>query len=352
MSNTISVASLDWSLAHHAQFGDTDLFPRLFEFDVIADHWKKVRTHLRKLDLQSHAWSPPRRVLVPKDPLIFRSGSQFDPIDSLLFAALIRECGELIERRRISVAHSKVFSSRFNPDESGQLYSTGDHWGEFWKKSLHESSRPTCTHVVICDIADFYQQIGHAGIQTQLELANVPVWCSAAIAALLRVSAGDVGRGLPVGPHASHLLAELSLIPLDNMLTDSYPNFCRFVDDIHVFCKSEAEAELALYDLANVLDGTLHLWTSGRKTRLIEADEFREMAKANDRGDLSDEEERILRIVQQATGSPYTFASFDKLDEDDKKAFDRSIISDVLGDYLEAPEPDYAKLRWFLRRLA
>jgi nucleoside phosphorylase len=353
MPDHLSTTSLDWSIAHHRELGDTDLFPRQFEIDVIATHWDAVREHLIRLDLRQHVWSKPRRVLVPKDHLLFRSGSQLHPIDSLIYAALIREAGHLIEDRRIPRSENKVFSSRFEPQASGQLYSQADYWSQFWSKSLQLVSQPACTHVVTCDIADFYQQLDHGVLRSQLELANVPAWCRSALAEALRVSAGNVGRGVPIGPHPSHLLAELALVPLDNMLWASYPRFCRFIDDIHVFCTSEAEAYLALYDLANVLDGTLHLWTSGRKTKLLSADEFRNIATgAVERGDLSDEENRILEIVQDLTDSPYDFASFDDVADQDLGALDSQVVGDVLDEYLKATPPDFPKVRWFLRRLA
>jgi hypothetical protein len=353
MPDHLSTTALDWSLNHHLEKGDTDLFPRLFEFDVLAAHWDKVRERLAQLDLREYVWSKPRRVLVPKDHLLFRSGSQLDPLDSLIYAALIREVGQLIENRRISTSEGKVFSSRFDPQDSGQLYSQADYWSLFWSKSLHLASQPTCTHVVVCDIADFYQQLDHGVLRSQLELANVPAWCRSALADVFRVSAGDVGRGVPIGPHSSHLLAELSLVPLDDMLSASYPHFCRFIDDIHVFCSSEAEGYLALYDLANVLDGTLHLWTSGRKTKLLSAAEFREVARAAvERSDLTDEENRILEIVKDLTDSPYDFASFDDVAEKEQDALSSDVIDDVLDEYLSTAPPDFPKIRWFLRRLA
>jgi hypothetical protein len=52
MPDHLSTTALDWSLAHDRELDDTDLFPRLFELDVIAAHWGKVREHLAQLDLR------------------------------------------------------------------------------------------------------------------------------------------------------------------------------------------------------------------------------------------------------------------------------------------------------------
>ena len=351
-ANTLSVAALDWSLAHHIQFGDTDLFPRTFEFEVIAQHWDEIRTQLLATDITTHRWSEPRRMLVPKDHLVFRRGTQLDPVDSLLFAGIVYEIGAKLEARRTPLRDSRVFSSRFQLAADGQLYSQADFWSAFWRKSQEESLQ--ASHVVVCDIADFYRQVDHGVIESQLQLADVPATHSAALLELLRVCAGPSRRGLPVGPHASHLLAESSLIPLDTMLRSFHPRFCRFIDDVHIFCGSEAEAERAVYDVANVLDAGLHLATSGRKTRLVPANEF--VSDANTmvvRGDLDEEESNILEIVKEVTDSPYAFASFEDIPDDRRDALDQDVVDDVLAGYLDDPNgPDYPKLRWFLRRLS
>jgi len=347
----LSIASLDWSLHHHLSYGDTDLFPRPFEFEAIASHWPRIRSHLASLDLRQHRWSEPRRFLVPKDDLLFRTGVQLDPIDSLIFAALIHEIGPRLEARRLPISAEAVFSSRFDPDTEGRLYSQSVSWTRFWTKSI-EYAEGVYTHVLVCDIADFYQQVDHLVLRQQLELASVPAWCLAALDAMLAAWHGEAGRGVPVGPHAAHLLAEVSLVPLDNMLSGAYPQYCRFIDDVHIFCKSPAEAHVALYELANTLDGALRLWTSGRKTRLMPSQQFLEMANANVKKDnLRNEERRVLEIVQEVVGSPYSFASFEEVSDTDREALGPEVVDVVLAEYLNTNEPDYAKIRWLLRRL-
>jgi hypothetical protein len=119
-------------------------------------------------------------------------------------------------------------------------------------------------------------------------------------------------------------------------------------------CDREAEGQRALYDFANVLDRTLHLSTSGRKTKLVSASDFVSQAKTMMvRGDLDEEESRILEVVQEVTDSPYAFASFDDIPDDKQDALSQEMVTDVLEGYLRDPSgPDYPKLRWFLRRLA
>lgn len=71
-----------------------------------------------------------------------------------------------------------------------------------------------------------------------------------------------------------------------------------------------------------------------------------------ERGDLSDEESRILDIVKDLTDSPYDFASFDDVADKDLDALNSDVVDDVLDEYLNATPPDFPTVRWFLRRLA
>jgi hypothetical protein len=68
----LAPASLDWSFKDHLTYGDTDLFPRPFEFEAMAPRWPTVRDHLASIDLRQRSSTKPRRFLVPKDYLQFR----------------------------------------------------------------------------------------------------------------------------------------------------------------------------------------------------------------------------------------------------------------------------------------
>ena len=47
----ISRESLSWALDHIVEFGDIDLFPPLFEFDLVKKHWEKFQALLTLTDV-------------------------------------------------------------------------------------------------------------------------------------------------------------------------------------------------------------------------------------------------------------------------------------------------------------
>src|SRR4029453_4907206 len=118
----IKKRSLNWALKHALRFGDTDVFPSQFEFDAIKHDWAKISSLLSGEDVHNWKTRPPRSLLSPKSRFGFRIITQLDPLDFLLFAALVYEIGEDLEGKRVSIEDSIVFSHRFSPDSDGRMY--------------------------------------------------------------------------------------------------------------------------------------------------------------------------------------------------------------------------------------
>src|SRR5882724_3946024 len=123
MALTLSDASLDWSLKHAQEMGDTDIFPAAFEFDAIADDWKNVKIWINSADLLDWKTRPFRRCLVPKHRFGFRISTQLDPIDFLVYTALVHSVGKKLEASRVPVSAKIVHSYRFAPDSEGRMFS-------------------------------------------------------------------------------------------------------------------------------------------------------------------------------------------------------------------------------------
>lgn len=154
--------ALDWSLQHHKRFGDTDLFPSAFEFQVVDERWVELRKQLAARDLVTHKWRQGRTLLVMKDRVSFRRATQFDSIDSLLFAALIWTIGPQIEARRLARDRNAVFSYRYAPSSNGQLFAPGKAKQPFWTHTVSACRKFKTPWLVITDISDFYGQIKHS----------------------------------------------------------------------------------------------------------------------------------------------------------------------------------------------
>ncbi len=253
-------SSLDWALRHIKKQRDTDLLPRPFEFRSLEQAWPSVRVALAAIDLSEYVPSEPRHFLVPKQAngLALRRITQLDPIDALLYAAIVYEARELIEEAR--APRNVACSWRLNTpleelgfvsrDEAVLFTSGRDEFESATRKLALQGENAL---VLEADISDFYNQISHEVLRRSLEDVGVSPDRAANLTRILRGISGGRDRGIPVGPHPSALLAECMLIGVDRFLTRKGARFTRFNDDFRIFCSSEQEARLWLHALAHHL---------------------------------------------------------------------------------------------------
>lgn len=261
--------SIDWAISHLDKVGDSDLFPRPLELDAVLALRNEMKTLLSSEDVSKLSPSAARRFTVPKDDLSVRQATQLNLLDSIILTALVHEYGNLIEKRRRPTNENKIFSYRFKPSDDGWLYDRTFDWTPFWKRCYEQAEK--YSYALVLDISDFYNQIYHHTIENQLIESGLPNQAHKWILKLLESLTAKVSRGIPVGPHAAHLLAEASLIPIDNSLVSQGINFCRFVDDFVIFANSENEARAILYRFSDILDKQQRLVLNKQKTRLLSA---------------------------------------------------------------------------------
>jgi hypothetical protein len=348
--HTIDGTSLDWALQHLIFEGDGDLFPRPFEIEVIKTSWNTLRQDLVSLDVAQYKWKPVQNVLVPKEELSFRRACRMEPLDSVLFSALVHEIGSAIEARRRPIAEQCVFSYRFSPQADGSMYRKGNPWKDFWNTSVSRSGNDK--FIAVIDISDFYNQIYHHTLENQFDSSGVNPDIKRAFLNIFKLSSANVSRGIPVGPHASHLLAEMSLIPLDDYLRLKGVAFSRFVDDMHIFCESRELAQAAIYEVADFLDKSQKLSLNRQKTEILTSEQLKQKASLMlVDNPINEEEKKILRVIQSKAG-PYTRIVLNELSPSDLSVIQSADIAGILQSYLNADQPNYIRLRWFLRRLS
>lgn len=344
--------SLDWAKYHILRQGDSDIFPRPFELDAIIAKWNTVTDYLLEEEIESYRWSGSRRLIIPKERHSFRVATQFDPLDSIVIAAIIHQYGSKIEEKRIPIEENKVFSYRFSPSSDGLLYNKSMDWYSFWSRSLEKAQ--SFEVIAITDITDFYNQIYHHTIQQRLNKTEIPTEITNLIMSLIAGPTAWVSRGIPIGPHTMHLLAEICLDPIDRSLSSNGYDYCRFVDDFHIFCKSKDEAEIAFFDLAKILDREERFVLNYNKTKIMDKETFIELAKKKLQDDPIDLiESNILDIIRtHSSGNPYLKIDISKLSPEELDSLNEGILEPLFESYLMKDFPDFIRIRWLIRRLA
>ncbi|MCY7333527.1 MAG: RNA-directed DNA polymerase [Pseudanabaena sp. CAN_BIN31] len=341
--------SILWAIDFVLNHSDGDLFPKILEVDAISQKADLFVKLIAGKDLSLFPAGSCRRFIVPKDEVSYRQATQLDPQDSIILSALMYQYGQGIENRRLPT--TKVFSYRFNPDARLGLYASQNAWNDFWQAAYVKSH--SSNFIVYCDIADFYNQINHHVVENQLIASNFPNQAKKWIIELLKSTTAGVSRGLPVGSHAIHLLAECTMIPIDNCLSSKGINFIRFADDIMIFCDSKSSAKQAVYSIATTLDQQQKLMLQRHKTKIYNSQEFQNLCSSmlEDRP-ISDDEDLVLNIVRKYSGgNPYATVSYNSISSEDWQLLSDDIIEKIIKEYIQQNEVDYIRLRWFYRRL-
>ena len=261
---------------------------------------------------------------------------------------MAKVAGKKVEARR--QPRSVVFSSRI-ASSGDSLYDSKFGWEQFWRSSRAQIEARGA-FVARTDIADFYNQVRHDEILSQLEICGIPERLCQGFAGFLGAFGSGIGRGVPIGPHAGHLLAEVSLSRVDALLEASNIRFTRYIDDLHLFCETEKDAQLVLYDVADILYPEFGLALNRMKTSISPKDEFLVEARKRGREETpSEREEALLDAIRAVTDSDYDFASFEEVLDANPDAVTAEALEHLLDEELSQAKVDYPKLGWLLRRL-
>jgi hypothetical protein len=350
-NDQIAPTSLEWASRHVERFGDTDIFPVPFEFDAIRASWLDIKNELASINLMKYRTRSPQILLMPKSRTSYRAAVQLDPLDALVYAALIYEAAENIEKYRVPETQNIACSFRLHVTADGSLFEKENGWPRFHERSVELANSGKFTHVLIADIADFYNQVSHHRVTNVLQLAGVAGDRSKNIEGFLSKLTAMHSRGLPVGPAASIVLAEASLDDVDKFLISRGLSYVRYVDDFRIFCGSEREAVDAAYALAEYLYTAHRLVLTPSKTKLYSVKKFvtvelLDPKEQEERGKVSKLKSRIEEILEN-TGY---HIDFEELPESDLKQVTRENLKELLRDAVNNRPLHIGLTRYLLRR--
>lgn len=360
--------SLEWALKHIEHYGDTDIFPVPFEYEAIRFSWNistrelpegsTLKEYLRNQDILKWNVRDSRRSLTPKHKYGFRLSTQLDPLDTLVYLALVYEIGEDIESKRIATDRNVSFSYRFKPNDDGGMFDSETNYGSFLNYCAGKVDELTgdgnIKYVVVADIADFFPRLYLHPLENALSSCTTKTNHAIAIKRLLSNWNYSISYGIPVGQNASRLLAELSLNDIDEGLLSEGVDFCRYVDDFRIFCCSEKEAYQQLALLAEMLFENHGLTLQQHKTRIVSVNEFRkEYLKSEESIEIQRLSDEFLGILQKiGIDDPYEELYYGSLPEDIQQQIDGLNLEAILQEQIELENIDVKIIGFVLRRMA
>ena len=309
-------------------FGDTDVFPFPFERYLFDDKLDECVCHALERSkgfdeaINSH---PPNNIDTQSQVGYtgFRNVTLIDPLWNVYYLASVISIAEQIEDQRVSVNKDRVFSYRYLWNDDRSSIFKDMTWADYRSHALQLSHG--CEFVVMTDIADHYTRVNHHRLENTLNRICTGGQVKRLIK-LLQYFSNRRSYGIPIGGPASRILAELSLIDVDNLLISAGIEFVRYADDYTIFCNSHTSAYRALIKLSDYLS-LEGLSLQKNKTRILPASEFRKTAALLDPKleNNPTDEQRLLNLAIR-------FDPYSPNAEDDYEALKDAVRKiDILG---------------------
>ncbi len=354
MSLRISRDSLSWSLRQALNYGDTDIFPALFEFQAIEHDQERVFSWIESEDLLRWKVRTQRRCLAPKHKFGFRIATQLDPIDFLIFTALVYEIGTDLERSRVSTDKQIVHSYRFHPDDTGRMYDQNIGYHTFTRRSRQIMRDESIKFVIVADIADFFPRLYHHRLVNALRSATDHENHALAIDRLVNGWNESYSYGIPVGSQASRLLAEVAITDIDQVLLSENVTYTRFSDDFRIFCSTSRQAYEKLALLANALFENHGLTLQQQKTRIISRETFQSQYLFTEREEEMNRLSSTFSQLLEELGieDPYEQFEWENLSEEQQNRIAALNLSQLLEEESEQEILNIPLTKFVLRRLS
>lgn len=267
---------------------DVDLFNRPFEIDLLKN--QQFATEIESAvvvsiisgklnNLKLHKLG---HVLIPKKSLSdYRKCALTEIYDEIVYLTLVLSIANEIEKLRIKKRCNRVFSYRFKPQKNGKIFDSKYNFTAFNREIVKKSTMNKNKVMVECDLSNFYDRLNIHRIESILRSADeIDKDLISLINQVLLFWANRDSYGLPVGSNGSRILAEASLIEVDNYLTSKKIDFCRFVDDYRIFAKDAYTAHSHLATLVHCLSRE-GIFLNTQKTKIKDVSDKKRLTKEN-----------------------------------------------------------------------
>lgn len=246
--------------------------PDVISLADVDNEWPSFkRALLRRVESGEYSPTLVDVIDLPKDELNVRPLSRFSLEDRLIYESCLFAIAPIID----SVIPNRVYSYRWSRWK-GRLYSPRTRWVLMQKRARRINRRNPGHLLLRTDISAFYEYIDLEILHGELRSLGLPSWALLTLESFLRdFNTFSHAWGLPQGPDSSGVLANLYLLPLDNMIRRQGLQHVRYSDDLMVFGATWAELRSILMRL-NRICRSRHLTLSSAKTKIIPASEVPE----------------------------------------------------------------------------
>jgi hypothetical protein len=269
--------SLEFAKKHIENYYDSDFYPKAFEYEAIWHNWDKVKAHLTGTNIHKLRTKHPLTMASKKPSGSYRIVHQLEPIDTVIYTALAYLITNQIEQNRAD--KNIACSYRFALDDGG-FFDKNSGFKNF--TDVVENLSDDYEYILITDITDFYNQIYLHRLHNAIERADPALSNLASDIEQFIMSINDkASQGIPVGPAASIIMSEATLIDIDEFISGKGVEHARYVDDFRIYANSKRELETILESLTLYLHETHRLTLASDKTKILSTEEYVESVLHN-----------------------------------------------------------------------
>lgn len=269
MATLFTDESLSFARKHIETYYDTDFFPKPFEFDALWHNWEQVKEQIKNKPLNQIFEAPPVAASWRKTRGGYRIVHQLEPLDSIIYTALAFIIADQVEENR---ADEHIACSYRIKIDDGSLFGSGSGFDRY--RDQCELLAEKYPFVLSTDISDFYNQLYLHRLQNAIETATNNSNLAKFIEKFLNGLNTNASQGVPVGPAASIVMTEASLIDVDQFINTQGFEHVRYVDDFRIFGNSTLELDDFMQKFALYLHENHRLSLSSEKTKISTSERF------------------------------------------------------------------------------
>lgn len=217
--------------------------------------------------LQDRDADPAIEVSIAKTPFFTRAAVLLTLEDRVAYQAAVASIAQKID----AALSPQVGSARLSKDDKYFLQRGQTAWQQ-WVKSVREEVRGGKRWMIKSDLTVYFDHVPHRLLLEEISALNPEPRLLPIIRKMLRSWASVPDLGLPQGPNASRVLANLYLLPVDRAMLNAGFSYYRYMDDFRVVASTKAE----VVDGMRLLEQECRrrgLILSTAKTSLLEGDE-------------------------------------------------------------------------------
>ncbi|MFJ1928046.1 reverse transcriptase domain-containing protein [Streptomyces sp. NPDC088131] len=281
--------------------------PDIINLADINKSWPEIRARIVG-DIRSGQVGPEYvEVLdLPKNSVAVRPIARLSVHDRLVYDTLVFSLADLIETQ----LNESVFSARWG-DDGKRFWSPVNSWVSMQKRGVEMISNEPF-YLARTDVVSFYEHIDVNTLAIDIESAGAgPKVTERLIRYLQKFQASSLAWGIPQGPDASGILANIYLLPVDEFVHRSGMRYLRYSDDMMLFDTDRESLRNALLEINSILRSR-RLSMSSTKTNIfdesqtlsqledLEKDAINYGIKIGEAG----AEERLYKLFTEATEGP------------------------------------------------